>query len=72
MLFLQRYTESGKRQRVTVVAPLPGYFTKLCAKVKIPLSKDQVKGGVWIDGEHVGKYGFADGNSVEMETIDTN
>ncbi|KAH8102681.1 pseudouridine synthase [Cristinia sonorae] len=57
-LSLFRYAPGGKRLRVSVVAPLPGYFIRLCAKADIPLSKDQVKGGVWIDGERIGNAGY--------------
>lgn len=46
------------------MAPLPGYFVRLCGKAGIPLTKDQVKGGVWIDGERVQKAKYlTDGSS---------
>lgn len=48
LLSIQRYCP--KRVRVEVVAPLPRYFVRLCAKIGIPLHIDIIKGGVWIDG----------------------
>ncbi|THH28141.1 hypothetical protein EUX98_g6043 [Antrodiella citrinella] len=67
---LYRYSPNGKRQRVTVMAPLPGYFTRLCAKIGIPLSKEHVKGGVWIDGERVGSPGYIVGRDKSTATED--
>ncbi|CAL1697777.1 unnamed protein product [Somion occarium] len=42
-----------KQTRVKVVAPLPGYFTKLCAKVGIHIPSEFTKDGVWKDSVEV-------------------
>ncbi|KAL6307352.1 pseudouridine synthase [Sparassis latifolia] len=54
-LSISRYRQTGahKHVRVTIGAPLPGYFTRLCAKVKILLPAELATGGLWIDGERM-------------------
>ncbi|KAI0075176.1 pseudouridine synthase [Panus rudis PR-1116 ss-1] len=42
-----------KSHRITVTAPLPGYFTRLCAKLDITLSSEMTCARVLVDGEEV-------------------
>ncbi|TCD64931.1 hypothetical protein EIP91_003428 [Steccherinum ochraceum] len=41
-----RHAATGEPLRVTVTAPLPPYFTRLCTKVGLTLTEQQVKGRV--------------------------
>ncbi|KAK7677184.1 hypothetical protein QCA50_019893 [Cerrena zonata] len=42
-----------KQTRIKVVAPLPGYFTKLCAKIGIQIPIEYTRIGVWKDDVEV-------------------
>ncbi|CCL99829.1 uncharacterized protein FIBRA_01853 [Fibroporia radiculosa] len=54
-LSIYRYRPSGaqKRLRLTVGAPLPPYFTRLCGRIGIPVSNELIHGGLWLDGRKV-------------------
>ncbi|KAH9936913.1 pseudouridine synthase [Amylocystis lapponica] len=62
-----RYRPAGprKRLRVTVGAPLPGSFVRLCARVGIPLHADLIQGGLRVDGERIDRRDAR--NAQEME-----
>lgn len=51
MLGHQRYFP--KQTGINVIAPLPGYFTKLCAKIGIRIPSEYTTVGVWKDGVEV-------------------
>lgn len=55
MIFFQRYRPSyhHKRLRLGVTAPLPGSFTKICAKLGIPVPREFIEGGIFVDGEKI-------------------
>ncbi|KZT05061.1 pseudouridine synthase, partial [Laetiporus sulphureus 93-53] len=46
-----RTADNKKRVRITVGAPLPTYFSRLCEQIKIPLMLDMSKGGLWVNGQ---------------------
>ncbi|PCH42852.1 pseudouridine synthase [Wolfiporia cocos MD-104 SS10] len=54
-LTFDRYCKSGRRARVSVGAPLPSNFVRLCHLSRIPLEDDIVHGGLWINGKRVGQ-----------------
>lgn len=39
--------------RVGITAPLPGSFTRICAKAGIPVPADLTQGGLYLNGEKI-------------------
>ncbi|OCH90083.1 pseudouridine synthase [Obba rivulosa] len=52
-VFRFRREGTPKRASVMVCAPLPDYFVRACEDASIPLDKDVITGGLWIDGERI-------------------
>ena len=50
---VQRYRPSGRRKKValTVCAPLPDSFVRLCADLMLPLPERYVNGGLYVNGK---------------------
>ncbi|KZT67870.1 pseudouridine synthase [Daedalea quercina L-15889] len=54
-LTFARYRPSGQRKKValTVCAPLPDSFVRLCKDLQLPLPERYVNGGLYIDGKQI-------------------
>jgi len=50
---LPRYRKAGSHRKLvlTVGAPLPLVFGQACGRAGIPLDRDVLEGGVWVDGQ---------------------
>ncbi|KAF8265249.1 pseudouridine synthase [Lactarius quietus] len=57
-----RYRRTGtrKRLRLTIVAPLPPDFIKVCREMNLRVPDIAIQGGVFIDGEYVGESEIPD------------
>ena len=55
LYYLQRYRREGlrKRFRLTISAPLPADFIKICRDLNLDLPEDVIQGGTFIDGERL-------------------
>lgn len=42
-----------KRFRLTITAPLPADFVKICRDMHLSLTEDVIKGGAFVDGQHL-------------------
>ena len=51
----QRYRREGpgKRFRLTITAPLPADFVKICREMNLDLPENVIQGGALVDGEHL-------------------
>jgi hypothetical protein len=51
----QRYRRKGlrKRFRLTISAPLPADFVKICREMNLSLPGDVVEGGAFVDGQRL-------------------
>ncbi|KAI9449791.1 pseudouridine synthase, partial [Lactarius psammicola] len=57
-----RYRRTGprKRFRLTIVAPLPADFIKVCHEMGLRPPDIAIQGGVFVDGEYIGEGGIRD------------
>lgn len=42
-----------KRFRLTITAPLPADFVKLCRDMNLSLTEDVIEGGAFVDGQRL-------------------
>jgi hypothetical protein len=60
--FIKTSNESkgATRVRLTVSAPLPEEWRRICKEIGIRLDEDLLRGGVWVNGEKP-EHGFIEG-----------
>jgi hypothetical protein len=50
-----REQESARRVRLTLTAPLPEEWRRLCREIGVPLAAGELRGGITVDGHEQGE-----------------
>jgi hypothetical protein len=49
--FVKPPNQRASRIQLTIAAPLPEEWRKICREIDIPLEPEMIRGGLWVDGE---------------------
>ena len=65
--YVQRYRP--QKFQMKIVCPIPAAFQRVCAQTRISLSKDQLFGGIWIDGEKLRGHQISNPSETDEDPL---